>query len=169
MKDQGANRDTQIEWENILSHLRAEVGETAFQSWLRPMRLRGFDSGVVQISVPTRFMRDWAVAHYLDRLRNLWNAIDGSVHSVEVSIQPELSSEEEMKKTSVAAAAKAATSAAETARAKRCGCGVVSWRAGARRRRAPRLAPRAGRAAPAKIGRRRALGRPSRAFDAGRS
>ena len=44
-------------------------------------------------------------------------------------------------------------------------CGVPR----AQRRRAPRVAPRAGRAAPAQAGRRRALGRPSRAFDAGRS
>ena len=95
MKDQGATSDTQIEWENILSHLRAEVGETAFQSWLRPMRLRGFDSGVVQISVPTRFMRDWAVAHYEERLTELWRQDNSEVLGVKIVVHADISDENE--------------------------------------------------------------------------
>ena len=95
-------------WLEVCENLRSEIGEAAFQSWIKPMTVRSVDDGAAQLSVPTRFMRDWAVAHYLDRLRILWNAIDGSVHSVEVLIQPELSTQEGFKKTSVAAAAEAA-------------------------------------------------------------
>ena len=69
--DREVSTEVQVEWEGILSRLRAEVGETAFQSWLRPMRVHCVDEDVVQISVPTRFMRDWAAAHYEDRLTEL--------------------------------------------------------------------------------------------------
>ena len=76
--DREVSAELQAEWEGILSRLRAEVGETAFQSWLRPMRVHRFDADVVQISVPTRFMRDWAAAHYQDRLTELWHGENAS-------------------------------------------------------------------------------------------
>jgi chromosomal replication initiator protein len=102
-------------WLEVCENLRSEIGEAAFQSWVKPMTVRGVIDGAARLSVPTRFMRDWAIAHYVDRLGVLWNAIDASVHSVEVSIQPERfskPSEEASKKLSVASAAEAATSAA---------------------------------------------------------
>ena len=101
-------------WLEVCENLRSEIGEAAFQSWVRPMTVRGIVDGAVRLSVPTRFMRDWAIAHYVDRLSVLWNAVDSSIHSVEVSIQPENSSDnsdESTKKKSVAAAAEAATTA----------------------------------------------------------
>jgi len=102
-------------WLEVCENLRSEIGEAAFQSWVKPMTVRGVVDGAARLSVPTRFMRDWAIAHYVDRLGVLWNAIDASVHSVEVSIQPERSSkssEAGNEKLSVAAVAEAATSAA---------------------------------------------------------
>jgi chromosomal replication initiator protein len=108
----GANDSS---WREVCESLRSKIGEAAFQSWIRPMTVRGVIDGVARLSVPTRFMRDWAVAHYSDRLGVLWNSIDASVHSVEISIQPVIfseTSEAESKKLSVAAAAEAATTAA---------------------------------------------------------
>ena len=59
-------------WNAVLSSMRAEVGEAAFDSWLKPMTVRDVADDGVRISVPTRFMRDWIVAHYADRLASLW-------------------------------------------------------------------------------------------------
>ena len=76
--------------ENILNRLRAEVGETAFQSWLRPMRVHRVDADVVQISVPTRFMRDWAAAHYQDRLTELWHGENVAITGVEIVVHADV-------------------------------------------------------------------------------
>jgi chromosomal replication initiator protein len=103
-------------WSQVCENLRSEIGEAAYQSWVKPMTVRSVADGSALISVPTRFMRDWAVAHYIDRLGVLWNGIDSSVNSVQISVQPERplrASAEEGEKTSAAAvAAKAATTAA---------------------------------------------------------
>lgn len=80
----------QDEWDVISSRLRVEVGETAFQSWLRPMRIKGLHDGVIRISVPTRFMRDWAVAHYEERLIGLWHAENPVVTSVEIVVHADI-------------------------------------------------------------------------------
>ncbi len=75
------------QWSIVCGLLRAEIGEAAYQSWLKPMTLRGITDGEVQISVPTRFMRDWIVAHYTDRLSELWAAENADVKGVDVFIQ----------------------------------------------------------------------------------
>ena len=74
-------------WGQVCENLRGEIGEAAFQSWVKPMAVREIVDGAARIAVPTRFMRDWVVAHYADRLGTLWNGIDSSVASVDIFVQ----------------------------------------------------------------------------------
>ncbi|HLJ65081.1 MAG TPA: chromosomal replication initiator protein DnaA, partial [Stellaceae bacterium] len=60
----------------------------AFRSWLKPMTLREVKSDRVSIGVPTRFLRDWVVAHYADRIRSLWNGENGAIAAVDICIAP---------------------------------------------------------------------------------
>ena len=83
------------QWERVSNHLRAEIGEAAYQSWLKPMTVREVLDGRVRISVPTRFMRDWVAAHYVERLGAIWGGEDPDVLSVEVFVQPERSQAKE--------------------------------------------------------------------------
>ncbi len=69
--------------------MRAEIGEAAYRSWLKPMSVRGESRGLVTMAVPTRFMRDWVVAHYADRLRSLWGGENPSVQGIDIIIQSE--------------------------------------------------------------------------------
>ena len=62
--------------------LRAEVGDTAYSTWLKPLDLAHVDGDRVVIAVPTQFMRDWVVAHYADRIRGLWTSINPSVRTI---------------------------------------------------------------------------------------
>ncbi len=82
-----SEQDRNAQWKAVSGLLRAEIGEAAYQSWLKPMIVRGVNDGLVRISVPTRFMRDWIVAHYVDRLSELWSKEDSDIKGVEVYIQ----------------------------------------------------------------------------------
>ena len=75
------------EWESVCGRLREEVGEAAYQSWLKPMTVRELTGGQIRLSVPTRFMQDWVVAHYADRLSALWHVENPKVDSVDVIVQ----------------------------------------------------------------------------------
>jgi chromosomal replication initiator protein len=77
------------QWDAISGQLRGEVGEAAYQSWLKPMVVRGLVNGTVEIAVPTRFMRDWVVAHYAERLSDLWQHENTGVQGVEIAVRPE--------------------------------------------------------------------------------
>jgi len=60
------------QWGEVCAKMRLEMGDAAFQSWLKPISVHNIDNGSVRLGVPTRFMRDWIIAHYHDRLVRLW-------------------------------------------------------------------------------------------------
>jgi chromosomal replication initiator protein len=76
------------EWARVRGRLRAEVGDAAFRSWLKPLTMVGAKDGVARMSVPTRFMRDWVVSHYAARIQSLWQDEDVGIERVEIVVQP---------------------------------------------------------------------------------
>ena len=83
----GTNMDElKSEWQRVAAQLQETIGEAAFQSWIKPISVRGLRGGMVRVSVPTRFMRDWVVAHYSDRITELWKNENDTVQSVDISI-----------------------------------------------------------------------------------
>ena len=80
----GASLDQQ--WARIRGRLKDEVGEIAYRSWLQPLSFAGMRGGEVRIVVPTRFMRDWVLTHYADRIRNLWAGENPDVQSIDVVV-----------------------------------------------------------------------------------
>ncbi|MDQ0530148.1 chromosomal replication initiator protein DnaA [Azospirillum rugosum] len=80
----GASLDQQ--WARIRGRLKDEVGEIAYRSWLQPLSFAGIRGGEVRIVVPTRFMRDWVLTHYADRIRNLWSGENPEVQSIDVVV-----------------------------------------------------------------------------------
>jgi chromosomal replication initiator protein len=63
--------------------MRAEVGEAAFRSWLQPLSVISIADGEVSIAVPTRFIRDWLIKNYADRIQSLWAIANPAANSVE--------------------------------------------------------------------------------------
>ncbi len=58
----------QDRWRQVKERLRAELGEDVFSSWFGRMELEGAEKGVVRLSVPTRFLRNWIQSHYSERV-----------------------------------------------------------------------------------------------------
>ena len=75
------------QWARIRSRLRAEYGEAAYRSWLKPLTLSGTSDEVVQLTVPTRFMRDWVEAQYGERLLSLWAGENASIKNVDILLE----------------------------------------------------------------------------------
>lgn len=55
-------------WKKVHNDMRSEFGEAIFRSWLKPLTLQAFYHGTMEVSVPTRFMRDWIQNHYAERI-----------------------------------------------------------------------------------------------------
>ena len=74
------------EWIRVLNHLKGEVGEAIFRSWLGPMSAKRVDDGQAIVVAPTRFLRDWVETHYGDRIRTLWHAENRQVTRVSIVV-----------------------------------------------------------------------------------
>ena len=89
MAERGTNPRIGASWARVRGMLRAEIGESAYTSWIKPVTLIGIDGGVARVAVPTRFMRDWILGHYAERLRELWTEEDEAIRALEVSVHAE--------------------------------------------------------------------------------
>ncbi|MEL0020383.1 MAG: chromosomal replication initiator protein DnaA, partial [Rickettsiales bacterium] len=74
------------QWARIRGRLRAEYGESAYRSWLKPMTFVGVEGRRVRISVPTRFMRDWIESQYGERLVSLWALEARGIEGIDVVV-----------------------------------------------------------------------------------
>jgi chromosomal replication initiator protein len=58
----------QERWQRVKERLRNRLGDDVFSSWFGRMELEAVDRGVVRLSVPTRFLRNWIQSHYSERV-----------------------------------------------------------------------------------------------------
>jgi chromosomal replication initiator protein len=66
--------------------LRAEFGVRTFDTWLKPIELKGLESGEIILTLPNSFMRDWVQSHFADRLRSLWASHVRALAGVQVVV-----------------------------------------------------------------------------------
>ncbi len=71
-------------WTRIRSQIRAEFGEAAYRSWLKPASFELADEETVRILAPTRFMRDWIETQYGDRLLKLCVAENPKIQRLDI-------------------------------------------------------------------------------------
>jgi len=62
------NKEVTAVWKQVHKALRGEFGEAIFRSWLKPLTLQAHYHGTLEVSVPTRFMKDWIQTHYSKRI-----------------------------------------------------------------------------------------------------
>lgn len=73
-------------WTSVHDALREEFGEAVFRSWLKPLTLQACYHGALEVSVPTRFMRDWIQSHYAARILELCTARNPEIRRVEIVV-----------------------------------------------------------------------------------
>ena len=83
------NNDTSVqdEWGQICSQLKLEFGETAYDSWLKPLSIGSFNNGVMNICVPTTFMKNWVITHYSERIHKIWEHKNPEIKQVNFVVQ----------------------------------------------------------------------------------
>jgi chromosomal replication initiator protein len=85
--DQGQHDRGRRDWDAVRAQLKREIGEAAFNSWLKPLSVGAEHDGEVRLVAPTRFMQDWVRNHYAERIRALWNGENGVIRSVRICVE----------------------------------------------------------------------------------
>lgn len=74
-------------WARVKRRLRAELGEDVYTSWFARLELDGVEDGIARLTVPTRFLKSWIEAHYIDRVLATYRAENSSVERIAVSVR----------------------------------------------------------------------------------
>lgn len=77
----------QDQWGQICDQLKIEFGDVAFDSWLKPLTLGSCNEGIVNICVPTRFMRNWVITHYSEQIHKIWEKKNPQIKEVKFVVQ----------------------------------------------------------------------------------
>lgn len=76
-------------WQSVLVEMELDVSKANFSTWFKDTRLVKEDGGVVVLSVPNAFVKEWLLTKYHSAiLRNLRN-IENSIHAVEYVVNKE--------------------------------------------------------------------------------
>ncbi|MGE4314001.1 MAG: chromosomal replication initiator protein DnaA [Pseudobdellovibrionaceae bacterium] len=73
-------------WASVYKDFRKEFGEAVFRSWLKPMTLQAYYHNTLEVSVPTRFMKDWIQTNYAPRILEMCAELDVNIKRLEVVV-----------------------------------------------------------------------------------
>ena len=76
-----------IKWETILSKLEKIFGKEIFDSWIKTIQLKQEYNHYVVLTVPTRFMRDWVVSRYADKILDIIKQDKKTIERIEFEIE----------------------------------------------------------------------------------
>ncbi len=76
--------DAGTQWQAVLTQLKNELGESAFNNWLRFVNCDGIDGGVALLVIASRFKRDWINTHFAEKILSAWAGHNPSVHKIDL-------------------------------------------------------------------------------------
>lgn len=91
--DEGSNRksagsaDGAKVFDKVCQQLRATLGREVYQSWFKRLKLEDAIGPVVQLSVPTPFLRNWINNHYLGSILELWQAENADTLKIDIVVR----------------------------------------------------------------------------------
>lgn len=73
-------------WARVCSKFKQEFGQQAYTTWLGQLGYNGLDGGTVELTAPTKFVRDWIQRNYGPRLMDFFHAEDNRVKSLSIRL-----------------------------------------------------------------------------------
>ena len=56
-------------WASLKKDLKTKVGESAYNNWLKYLNYVSVENDTITFSLPTKFLRDWIVNNYSDKIK----------------------------------------------------------------------------------------------------
>jgi len=85
-----AQEENFLNWNSILENFKKIFGNDIFESWIKNINLKKEFNHYVLLSVPTRFVRDWIVSRYADKILDIIKMHKKSILRIEFLIEENL-------------------------------------------------------------------------------
>ena len=75
-----------LDWDEVLKKFKATFGNDVYESWIKNINLKKEFNHYIVLSAPTRFVRDWIVSRYADKILDIIITYKKSIQRLEFSI-----------------------------------------------------------------------------------
>ena len=82
-----AKEENFIEWKEVLIKFKENFGKDVYESWIKNIDLKKEFNHYVVLSAPTRFVRDWIVSRYADKILDIIKTFKKSIERIEFLIE----------------------------------------------------------------------------------
>jgi len=76
-----------IDWNAVLKKLQISFGSDVYESWIKNINLKKEFNHYIVLSAPTRFVRDWIVSRYADKILDIIKTFKISIKRIEFLIE----------------------------------------------------------------------------------
>ena len=87
VNNSSAQEENFLNWNNILQELKMVFGKDVYESWIKNINLKKEFNHYVILSAPTRFVRDWIVSRYADKVLDQIKNFKQSIQRIEFLIE----------------------------------------------------------------------------------
>ena len=82
-----AKEENSIKWNEVIEKIKTTFGSDIYESWMKNLNLNKEFNDYVVLSVPTRFVRDWIVSRYADKILDVIKIYKKSIQRLEFLIE----------------------------------------------------------------------------------
>ena len=82
-----AKEENLIHWNETLEKFKQTFGNDIYESWMKSIKLKKEFNHYVILSAPTRFVRDWIVSRYADKILDIIKTFKKSIERIEFLIE----------------------------------------------------------------------------------
>ncbi len=76
-------------WPQICQDLKKEYGDAIYNSWLKHLAFVNIQGSEVILSAPTRFIREWILNNYADKIKNIWQKENSTIKALNIIVRQE--------------------------------------------------------------------------------
>jgi len=76
-----------LDWNEVLKNFKTTFGNDVYESWLKNINLKKEFNHYVVLTAPTRFVRDWIVSRYADKMLDIIKTFKKSIQRIEFYIE----------------------------------------------------------------------------------
>ena len=82
-----AKEENLLNWDEILGKFKQAFGHDIYESWIKNINLKKEFNHYVVLSAPTKFVRDWIVSRYVDKILDIIKTFKKSIERIEFLIE----------------------------------------------------------------------------------
>ena len=76
-----------LDWDEVLKNFKTTFGNDVYESWIKDINLKREFNHYVVLTAPTRFVRDWIVSRYADKMLDIIKTFKKSIQRIEFFIE----------------------------------------------------------------------------------